>query len=82
MLSYGISQDFVDNYIDSRICPSVTNVEINIADIISAFGVGVVNPVAAHTEYDNDNRVIQIIAKGTKYLEDNSSRCNFIKLKN
>lgn len=82
LLSYGISQDFVDNYIDSRICPSVTNVEINIADIISAFGVGVVNPVAAHTEYDNDNRVIQIIAKGTKYLDDNSSRCNFIKLKN
>ena len=74
---------FVDNYIDSRICPSVTNVDINIADIISAFGVGVVNPVAAHTEYDNDKRVIEIISKGTVDFQNDKileAKCNFIKL--
>ena len=83
LLSYGITQDFVDNYIDSRICPSVTNVDINIADIISAFGVGVVNPVVAHTEYDNDKRVIEIISKGTVDFQNDKileAKCNFIKL--
>ena len=54
LLSYGITQDFVDNYLDSRMCPAVTNVNINVAEEISVFGAGVVNPVTAHTEYDND----------------------------
>ena len=84
LLSYGIPQEFVDDYIDSRICPSVTNVEINIADVISAFGVGVVNPVVAHTEYDNDERVIEIIAHGTEHLEQNDllrQKCRIKRLK-
>ena len=85
LLSYGIPQEFVDGYIDSRICPLVTNVDINIADIISAFGVGVVNPLTAHTEYDNDMRVIEIIARGTRNLDTNrllSQRCSFTRLSN
>ena len=86
LLSYGIPQEFVDEYIDSRICPSVTNIEINIADVISAFGVGVVNPVAAHTEYDNDERVIDIIAHGTQWQNQNadndvSQKCQIRQLK-
>lgn len=84
LLSYGIPQNFVDDYIDSRICPSVTNVEINIADVISAFGVGVVNPVVAHTEYDNDERVIEIIAHGTENLDKNDllgQSCRIKRLK-
>lgn len=82
LLSYGIPQTFVDDFIDSRICPSVTNISINIADEISAFGVGVVNPVSAHTEYDNDQRVIEIISKGTHNIKkDNllNEKCSFIK---
>lgn len=83
LLSYGVPQEFVDEYIDSRICPSVTNININVADVISAFGVGVVNPVTAHTEYDNDPRVVEIISKGTKNIKDDAileKRCSFIKL--
>ena len=85
LLSYGINQDFVDNYMDSRMCPSVTNVNINIAEEISVFGAGVVNPVTAHTEYDNDTRVIEMIAKGTENFKQNellSKRCRFTHLKN
>ena len=85
LLSYGITQDFVNNYIDSRICPSVTNIDINIADIISAFGVGVVNPVTAHTEYDNDPRVIEIISKGIANIKEDpylNKKCTFRYLKN
>ena len=84
LLSYGITQDFVDNYLDSRMCPAVTNVNINIAEEISVFGAGVVNPVTAHTEYDNDTRVIEMIAKGTENIKNNeilSRRCRFTRLK-
>ncbi len=66
ILSYDIPQDFVDNYIDSRMCVNVTNVSLNIENPISAFGVSVVNPVAAHTQYDNDSRVIDLISYGSK----------------
>lgn len=83
ILSYNIPQDFVDEYIDSRICPMVTNVNINIATEISAFGVGVVNPISAHTGYDNDTRVIDIISKGTDDIKNDkilSERCRFYEL--
>lgn len=83
LLSYDIPQSFVDQYIDSRMCPSVTNININIAEEISAFGVGVVNPVSAHTEYDNDERVIEMISKGTYDLKNNKileKKCRFIEL--
>ncbi len=83
LLSYDIQQHFVDEYIDSRMCPEVTNVSLNVADIISAFGVGVVNPVTAHTGYDNDNRVIEMIANGTIDYQDNvelKDKCRFIKI--
>ncbi len=84
LLSYGLPQEFVDNHIDSRMCPEVTNVNINIAEEISVFGAGVVNPVTAHTEYDNDDRVIEMIANGTQNLKDNeilSQRCRFTYFK-
>ena len=84
LLSYDIPQQFVDEYIDSRMCPEVTNVSINVADVISAFGVGVVNPVTAHTGYDNDSRVINIIANGTiDYNPDSeiADKCRFIRIK-
>lgn len=84
LLSYGLPQDFVNNYMDSRMCPDVTNVSLNVAEVISAFGVQVVNPVTAHTEYDNDARVIEMISKGMINYKQNQvlgPRCRFTKLK-
>ena len=66
ILSYTIPQSFVDNYLDSRICPFVTNVNLNIIEPVSAFGISAVNPLAAHTNYDNDGRVLEIITQGTQ----------------
>ncbi len=83
LLSYDIPQSFVDSYIDSRMCPSLTNVNINIAEEISAFGLSVVNPVASHTEYDNDERVIEMISQGTRHLKEDkvlNKKCRFIEL--
>lgn len=83
LLSYEVPQSFADDYMDSRICPSVTNINLNIAEEISAFGIGLVNPIAAHTEYDNDTRVIRVISHGTKDIKNDhilNKRCHFIEL--
>ncbi len=64
-------------------CPEVTNVNINIANEISVFGAGVVNPISAHTEYDNDQRVIQMISYGTSDIKNDkilSQKCRFTRL--
>lgn len=85
ILSYAIPQEFVDTYIDSRICPKVTNVSVNVAPEISAFGVGIVNPVSAHTDYDNSPKVINLITHGTyDFYGDNAlkEQCHFVLMKN
>ena len=80
ILSYTIPQNFADNYLDSRICPYVTNVTLNIIEPVSAFGISAVNPLAAHTNYDNDERVLEIITQGTKDDQNeviSSGKCYF-----
>ncbi len=65
ILSYAIPPKFADQYLDSRICPRVTNIILNVAKPISVFGLGeVANPAEAHVGYDNDERVIALIAHG------------------
>lgn len=65
LLSYAIPPEFSDKYIDSRLCPDITNININIAKIIEAFGYnGLANPLDAHVGYDQDDRVVALIAKG------------------
>ncbi len=65
LLSYAIPEDFASTYLDSRLCIEVTNVIINVADVMDIFGIGkVANPLTAHVGYDSDDRVIALIAKG------------------
>ena len=65
LLSYGIPPGFAEKYIDSRLCARITNVNINIAKIMDAFGMtDLANPLEAHVGYDTDDRVIALIAKG------------------
>ncbi len=65
ILSYPIPPKFVEQYIDSRLCPSATNISINVAQPISLFGLGeYADPGEAHSGYDNDERVIALIAHG------------------
>ncbi|MCF7966924.1 MAG: hypothetical protein K9L79_15505 [Methylobacter tundripaludum] len=65
LLSYAIPHGFVEKYLDSRLCTEVTNVNINVATILDAFGLGkFANPIDAHVGYDTDDRVIALIAKG------------------
>ena len=83
LLSYSIPRSFVERYLDSRMCPAVTNIHINVAERISAFGIEVVNPIAAHGNYDSDERVIELITQGNTELEKNellSGRCRMIQI--
>ncbi len=65
ILSYAVPPRYADNHIDSRVCPSLDNVIINVTKVADIFGVGeFANPSEAHSAYDNDQRVIALIAKG------------------
>ena len=65
LLSYAIPHDFVSKYLDSRLCVDVMNVNINVAKVYDAFGLGkLANPMDAHIGYDTDDRVVGMIAKG------------------
>ena len=65
LLSYPIPDAFVRDYVDSRLCPKQVNVTINIARVRSVLGFGdFANPLAAHVDYDDDERVIGLITRG------------------
>ena len=65
ILSYAIPHHFSDKYLDSRLCSQVTNININIAKVFDAFGIGkIANPLEAHVGYAKDDRVVALIADG------------------
>jgi hypothetical protein len=83
LLSYGIPFGFSEKYLDSRLCVRITNVNINIAKIMDAFGLSdLANPMEAHVGYDQDDRVIALIANGIGNEKTSSlikQKCEFIK---
>lgn len=83
LLSYGIPPGFAEKYIDSRLCAKITNVNINIAKIMDAFGLtDLANPMEAHVGYDQDDRVVALIAKGISNPGTSpliKQRCEFTK---
>jgi hypothetical protein len=83
LLSYPIPPEFLHDYVDSRLCPAVTNISINVAQAVDFFGVsGVANPVSAHGNYDQDDRVIEIIAHGIGHANKTSlivEKCSWVE---
>jgi hypothetical protein len=83
LLSYGIPAEFAEKYIDSRLCANITNVNINIAKVMDAFGLAdLANPMQAHVGYDTDDRVVALIAQGIGTKSEApliKQRCEFIK---
>jgi hypothetical protein len=64
LLSFGIPPGFRERFLDSRVCADITNISINVAPIIDAFGMTLARPGSAHIGYDKDERVVALIAKG------------------
>jgi hypothetical protein len=65
LMSYPVPDQFADRYIESRLCPSVTNITINVASVNSFLGLGdIANPLSAHSGYGPDERVGALLARG------------------
>jgi hypothetical protein len=64
VFSYAVPQSFLNEHVDSRLCPSLTNVILNVAKVSNLFGGEFANPLSAHTEYDADPLVIELITAG------------------
>ena len=83
IMSYPIPDDFTQFDIDSRLCPRVANVTLNVANVISVPGAGTfANPLAAHSDYEADERVIALMTAGLgqpETLPVVSQRCTWIR---
>ncbi|MDC0357244.1 hypothetical protein OAO01_00380 [Oligoflexia bacterium] len=83
LLSYAIPPKFAREWLDSRLCPNISNVIIGVAEVIQAFGLGeIANPLKAHIGYDGDERVIGIISKGIGHArveEIVAHRCSWLE---
>ena len=84
ILSYPVPQAWAREYLDSRLCANVRNVTINIAHVRRLPVIGeFADPVAAHSGYDSDSRVAELMASGIGN-EDTSAlvreRCQWIEV--
>lgn len=82
LLSYAIPQSFLEEHIDSRLCPSLTNVILNVAKVNTLLGGEFANPLTAHTEYDADATVVNLISYGIgpmRYESLLQDRCTYIE---
>lgn len=82
LFSYAIPGKFLEEHMDSRLCPTLTNVILNVTDVVNLFGGELANPLSAHTEYDADERVLGLLTRGIGGKETDSSvknRCNWLE---
>jgi hypothetical protein len=83
LFSYAVSPEYINHYVDSRLCPQVTNVSLQVAPITSILGLQeIANPEAAHTEYEVDSRVLKMLVSGfgkTHGHEEAKARCEFLE---
>lgn len=83
LFSYAVTPQYINRYVDSRLCPSVTNVQIQIAPVTSILGLQeIANPETAHVDYEVDSRVLKMLVSGfgkTYGHEEVKTRCEFIE---
>jgi hypothetical protein len=84
LFSYAITPRYADQHMDSRLCPEITNVILNVAKVINVLGIGeVANPMKAHNGYQTDHRVIGLITKGLGQGEDDPverKQCTWVEM--
>ena len=83
LFSYVVKPSFINRNIDSRLCPAVTNVVIEVAHVSKLFGgQAFSNPLEAHTGYEADSRVLKMLVSGfgrSHGQEEPRARCDFIE---
>jgi len=84
LFSYAVSPQYANRYIDSRLCPAISNVTIQIAQVRS-FLLGateLASPGVAHSDYEVDSRVLKMLKSGfgrDHGAEEVHERCEFIE---
>lgn len=83
LFSYAVSPEYINRYVDSRLCPQVTNVQLEVAKVTSILGLQeIANPGDAHTGYETDSRVLKMLVSGfgkTHGQAEPKERCEFIE---
>lgn len=85
ILTYILPEDFINNYVDSRLCPDPTNIVLNVAPVVDMVGLAeFVNPMLAHQNYPKNDTVLNLIVHGTKTEqigEDPTKGCRWYVVK-
>jgi hypothetical protein len=83
LFSYAVTPEYINRHVDSRLCPQVTNVLLQVAPVKSLLGLQeVANPETAHTGYETDSRVLKMLVSGfgkTHGQDEPKQRCDFIE---
>jgi hypothetical protein len=83
LFSYAVTPEYINRHVDSRLCPQVTNVLLQVAPVKSILGLQeVANPETAHTGYETDSRVLKMLVSGfgkTHGQDEPKQRCDFIE---
>lgn len=84
ILSYPVPVGFENDYIDSRLCPDIMNVSLNVAGVKDVLGAAeFADPLEAHLGYQEDDRVIGIITEGVQRNDQAaivSERCEWTEI--
>ncbi len=84
LFSYAVTPQYINRFVDSRLCPSVTNVQVQIAPIRNLLGLQeIANPQIAHADYEIDSRVLKMMVSGfgNEHGQDEvRERCSFIEM--
>jgi hypothetical protein len=83
-LSYGLPFNYANERMDSRLCPAVINVSINVTDVLTPLGLTeIASPLEAHVGYAMDETVLQIMlgGVGTETMFDRvAQKCTWIDI--
>ncbi len=85
ILSYPVPEDYAERFIDSRTCPNVVNVNLNITPVRNLFdAVSFADPMTAHRGYHDDARVIGLMTDGLSREHRAAivrKRCDWVELR-
>jgi hypothetical protein len=83
-LSYGLPANYASDFLDSRLCPSVINVSLNVTDVVNPLGLlEIAPPLESHTGYAQDDIVLGLMVGGVgteTMVEPVAERCTWINV--
>lgn len=64
LLSYSLPEDFKNDYIDWALCPTFTDLTIEVVSPANVLGLSFADPAAAHGNYWSDQGLARLLIKG------------------